>query len=162
MSVRRDFAVPLWALTSTGMSADAALVHAEVFVGAQVLLRLLIEHGDEQTAIRKIQLVLCLVVIALERQFGEIQTVADVDHACVVQPLNAAAVIAETRTGRDLRNLEFLVVLGKLDNGSGPAAVPCRLEYLLQGVQPSDRRRLCVRPGRSVSAFLLRHHAQDQ
>ena len=81
----------------------------------QVLLRFLIEHGNEQTAVRKIQLVLCLVVIALERQFREIQAVADVDHACVVQPLNAAAVIAETRAGRDLGNLEFLVVLGKLD-----------------------------------------------
>ena len=94
---------------------QCALVHAEVFVGAQVLLRLLIQHGNEQAAVRKIQLVLCLVVIALERQFREIQAVADVDHACVVQPLNAAAVIAETRTGRDLGNLEFLVVLGKLD-----------------------------------------------
>ena len=90
------------------------LVHAEVFVGAQVLLRLLIEHGNEQAAVRKIQLVLCLIIIALERQFREIQAVADVDHAGIVQPFNAAAVIAETRTGRDLGNLEFLVVLGKL------------------------------------------------
>ena len=47
------------------------------FVGAQVLLRLLIEHGHKQAAVRKIQLVLCLVVIALERQFREIQAVAD-------------------------------------------------------------------------------------
>lgn len=40
-----------------------AFIDTEVFVGTQVLLRLLVQHCNKQAAVRKIDLILCFIII---------------------------------------------------------------------------------------------------
>ena len=76
-----------------------ALIDAEIFVGSQILLRFFVQHGHKQAAVGKVDFILGIVIVALKRQFREIQAVADIDHSRIVQPFHTASIVSEAGAG---------------------------------------------------------------
>ena len=94
--------------------AEGAFTDPQIFVGTQILLRLLVQHCHKQAAVRKIEFALGVIIVALKRKLWEIQAIADIDHTCVIQPLNAPAIIPEAGAGSYFGNLELFVVFRQL------------------------------------------------
>ena len=93
---------------------EGAFINTEVFVCAQIFLGFFVEHGDEESGVGNVDLEFVGIDISAEWELGKIQTVAEIDHAGVVEPFDAATIIAEARAGGDSGNLEFLVVARQL------------------------------------------------
>ena len=91
-----------------------ALIDAEVLVDSQILLGFLVQHGHKQAAVGKVDFILRIVIVALKRQFREIQAVADIDHSRIIQPFHTSSIVTETSAGGNFGDLKFLVVLGEL------------------------------------------------
>ena len=91
-----------------------ALIDSEVFVGPQILLGFFVQHGHKQAAVGKVDFILRIVIVALQRQLREIQAVADIDHSRIVQPFHTASIVTEASAGGNFGDLKLLVVLGKL------------------------------------------------
>ena len=45
-----------------------ALIDAEIFVGPQILLGFFVQHGHKQAAVGKVDFILGIVIVALQRQ----------------------------------------------------------------------------------------------
>lgn len=93
---------------------ERSLVYAEVLVGTEVFLRFFVQRGDEQAGVFEIDLEAGAISISFERKLREVQAVAEVHHASIIQPLDGVHVAREARTTSDFGDLEFLVFLGEL------------------------------------------------
>lgn len=93
---------------------ERSLVYAKVLVGTEVFLRFFVQRGDEEAGVFEIDLEAGAIPISFEWKFREVQTVAEVHHAGIIQPLDGVHVAREARTTSDFGDLEFLVFLGEL------------------------------------------------
>lgn len=71
---------------------ERSLVYAEVLVGTEVFLRFFVQRGDEETGVFEINLEAGVIPISFERELREVQTVAEVHHAGIIQPLDGVHV----------------------------------------------------------------------
>lgn len=71
---------------------ERSLVYAKVLVGTEVFLRFFVQRGDEEAGVFEIDLESGAIPISFEWKFREVQTVAEVHHAGIIQPLDGVHV----------------------------------------------------------------------
>lgn len=106
---------------------ERSLVYAKVLVGTEVFLRFFVQRGDEEAGVFEIDLESGAIPISFEWKFREVQTVAEVHHAGIIQPLDGVHVAREARTTSDFGDLEFLVFLGELSRDAAEDREDLRL-----------------------------------
>ena len=106
---------------------ERSLVYAKVLVGTEVFLGFFVQRGDEEAGVFEIDLESGAIPISFERKFREVQTVAEVHHAGIIQPLDGVHVAREARTTSDFGDLEFLVFLGELSRDAAEDREDLRL-----------------------------------
>jgi len=92
----------------------SASVGTQIAIHAKVPLRLIIKLSKQKAAIRKIYLEFVFGLIATYRQFRKSHRMADIYYACILQPINAPAIILKSRISGNLGYLKFPVLLRKL------------------------------------------------
>ena len=106
---------------------ERSLVYAKVLVGTEVFLRFFVQRGDEQAGVFEINLEAGGIPISFEWKLREVQAVAEVHHAGIIQPLDSVHVAREARTTSDFCDLEFLVFLGELSRDAAEDREDLRL-----------------------------------